>query len=46
MICPECRNGKHDNCQGDAWDNERDRPTICECWQWQHEPLLEEEQQR
>ncbi|MBN9209335.1 MAG: hypothetical protein J0H96_11815 [Microbacterium ginsengisoli] len=23
--------GKHLNCNGDAWDNEADRPTACEC---------------
>lgn len=36
MTCPECRAGKHDNCHGDAWDNENDRPAICECWRLNH----------
>lgn len=37
--CPECRAGKHDNCHGDAWDNENDRPAICACWAAGHQPL-------
>jgi hypothetical protein len=30
-ICPECAAGKHINCTGEAWDNEADAPTECEC---------------
>lgn len=30
-CCPECRDGKHGNCDGTAWDNVRDRPTDCRC---------------
>lgn len=30
-ICPECRNGKHQNCDGQAWDEEADELTVCEC---------------
>lgn len=46
MICPDCRRGDHGMCGGDTWDNDRDRAVICECWQWQHEPLFAEEEQR
>jgi uncharacterized protein YegL len=38
VVCPECVADKHDNCWGDAWDNETDRPVICECWKNGHEP--------
>lgn len=30
-ICPECRQGKHMNCDGHAWDDEADRLTDCGC---------------
>lgn len=30
-ICPECRAGKHRNCDGSAWDAENDVPTLCAC---------------
>lgn len=30
-ICPECVAGKHGNCNGQAWDMEKDEPTACEC---------------
>ena len=30
-ICPECTQGKHPNCNGQAWDNQTDTLTICEC---------------
>lgn len=30
-ICPECRAGKHVNCNGQAWDSEKDEPTQCGC---------------
>ena len=42
-VCPECRAGKHDNCDTTAWDNDLDAPVPCECWKWGHEPLLENE---
>lgn len=29
--CPECRNGKHQNCDGAAWDDETDDLTLCAC---------------
>lgn len=30
-ICPECRNGKHVNCVGTAWDDDLDVAVDCEC---------------
>lgn len=34
--CPECRVGKHDNCDGGAWDFDTDQPTACPCWAENH----------
>lgn len=31
FICPECAAGKHDNCDGTAWDTHQDEPTDCSC---------------
>lgn len=36
-VCPECRAGKHLNCDTTAWDNDLDAPVPCECWKWNHE---------
>jgi hypothetical protein len=30
-VCPECRVGKHGNCNGEARDDETDTPTACHC---------------
>lgn len=30
-VCPECRAGKHQNCDGAAWDNDKDAPAPCAC---------------
>lgn len=30
-ICPECAQGKHQNCVGQAWDDEADELTLCGC---------------
>lgn len=30
-LCPECRDGKHRNCDGTAWDGETDSLSTCEC---------------
>jgi hypothetical protein len=30
-VCPECRAGKHANCTGEAWDEEADELTTCDC---------------
>ena len=29
--CPDCEQGKHANCTGEAWDNDADAPTTCPC---------------
>jgi hypothetical protein len=36
-ICPECRVGKHGNCDTGAWDFDTDMPTRCDCWANNHE---------
>lgn len=30
-ICPECIAGKCGNCNGDAWDDDKDEPMECLC---------------
>jgi RecJ-like exonuclease len=30
-ACPDCEQGKHANCTGEAWDNDTDAPTACPC---------------
>lgn len=30
-VCPECEQGKHVNCTGEAWDFDADEPTACQC---------------
>lgn len=32
-VCtsPDCGVGKHDACNGDAWDHSKDEPTVCVC---------------
>lgn len=30
-ICPECKAGKHGNCDGTAWDDDKDDFTTCGC---------------
>ena len=30
-VSPDCRDGKHRACVGDAWDVEADTPADCEC---------------
>jgi len=30
--CPDCEQGKHANCTGEAWCNEHDAPVSCSCW--------------
>lgn len=29
--CPECKAGKHQNCDGTAWDTEKDAAVPCPC---------------
>ena len=31
LICPECRDGKHGNCNGHAWDEASDALGACSC---------------
>lgn len=35
-VCPECRAGKHRNCDGTAWDDEADQATRCTCADHDH----------
>lgn len=37
-VCPECRVGKHDNCDGGAWNFDTDTPTVCACAANEHDP--------
>lgn len=30
-VCPECVQGKHINCDGQAWDSRVDEITDCQC---------------
>lgn len=30
-LCRECRDGKHVNCDGVAWNEEIDAPDTCQC---------------
>lgn len=30
-LDPDCVAGKHPACIGEAWDDEADKPTRCEC---------------
>lgn len=30
-LCPDCSEGKHGACVGEAWDHARDEPTPCAC---------------
>jgi hypothetical protein len=29
--CPDCEQGKHQNCTGEAWDTIKDDFTVCPC---------------
>lgn len=31
ILNPDCREGKHKACRGDAWDNVLDEPADCGC---------------
>jgi hypothetical protein len=31
QACPECRAGKHRNCDGTSWDQAADAPVPCPC---------------
>lgn len=30
-LCPDCEEGKHGACVGQAWDKVLDEPTPCNC---------------
>lgn len=30
-VNPDCRDGKHHACAGDAWDFDTDQPDDCSC---------------
>lgn len=34
--CPECRQGKHPNCDGTTWDLQADGPAACPCAEGGH----------
>ncbi len=36
LSCPECRAGKHDNCDGTSWDWDADQGVVCPCWADNH----------
>jgi hypothetical protein len=40
VICPECVQGKHGNCNGEAWDMLGDFPADCACGEVQHDEAL------
>lgn len=31
-LCPECAQGKHDNCTGKTLDPDTDEMVTCGCW--------------
>ena len=31
--CPDCKAGKHRNCDGVTWDNEYDCEAACPCYE-------------
>lgn len=35
-ICPECVQGKHQNCDRTAWNNTKDEETKCPCTDESH----------
>lgn len=39
FVCPECAQGKHRNCDGNAWDPSLDELTGCTCPDEIHRPL-------
>ena len=36
MDCPECACGKHGNCDSSTWDDVKDAPGICPCFEKGH----------
>ena len=31
VTCPECKQGKHSNCDGSAYDMTNDAIVVCDC---------------
>jgi hypothetical protein len=41
QLCPECRAGKHGNCDGTGWDIDADERVPCPCLDESHTaPIL------
>lgn len=38
MICDSCQDGQHDECDGNAWDEEDERWRVCKCDNESHAP--------
>jgi hypothetical protein len=38
-ICPECKQGKHQNCTGDAFDEDLDDIVACYCAETDHQAV-------
>lgn len=37
ILCPECVQGKHRNCDGRTWDFDNDDYRACECPDEEHQ---------
>lgn len=43
-LNPDCRDGKHRACAGDAWDLDTDQPADCSCGCHSPEPTTNPEE--
>lgn len=43
-ACPDCEQGKHQNCTGYAWDTKTDQETVCPCAAKLHVTSFEKEE--
>lgn len=41
-LCPECRQGKHGNCNGDSWNPNTDKRVKCPCTDISHSIEIDE----
>jgi len=39
-VCPDCIQGKHQNCSGTSWNNTKDEETKCPCLDVSHKEKL------
>lgn len=39
LTCPDCKQGKHDNCDGVGWCTTHDEPEPCPCFELAHGPV-------